>query len=125
METLAAPLLQRIPSFDRFGLSSFAQCVHTSFRIVQSGRPTVQLALTEVRATSEAGRSNSVQGMSSEHQFSLLFRGSHDVPLTQDTYAFEHAALGRFSMFIVPVGLRDGKACYYEAIFNRATGPVV
>jgi hypothetical protein len=115
LDCIAAPFLQRARCRDAFGLSSFAQCVHTPFRIVEDGRFTVSLDLIEARA-------NCPQEVSGEHQFSLLFRASDDAALRQDTYAFEHATLGRFSMFIVPVALRDGKARYYEAVFNRTPG---
>lgn len=85
----------------------------------------VRLELIEARSTSDARLSRAVEGDSAGHEFSLLFRGPHDVALTQDTYSFEHAALGRFSMFIVPVCPPDNGTCYYEAIFNRLPGPVV
>jgi hypothetical protein len=54
-------------------------------------------------------------------RFSLLFRGNADSLLGQDTYIFEHACLGRFEMFIVPVGRRGKVHCHYEAVFCRPT----
>ncbi len=55
-------------------------------------------------------------------KFSLLFRGLPSQPLAQDTYLFEHRMLGRFAMFIVPIGSRNAGYRLYEAIFNRPVG---
>lgn len=52
-------------------------------------------------------------------QFSLRFLGLAAQALPQDTYQFEHPRLGRFELFIVPVGLAQGRYCRYEAAFNR------
>ena len=53
-------------------------------------------------------------------KFSLLFRGDAIRPLGQNTYAFEHARIGRFEMFIVPIGREDQGQCHYEAVFHRS-----
>ena len=50
--------------------------------------------------------------------FSALFAGPKSVPLPQQTYRLQHATLGTFSVFLVPVG-RPGKELSYEATFNR------
>ncbi len=50
--------------------------------------------------------------------FSILFRGSADRALEQGTHEFAHPSMGKFDMFIVPVG-PDGKGMLYEAVFNR------
>ncbi len=52
-------------------------------------------------------------------KFSLLFRGMNGQALDQDTYLFEHAGIGQFAMFIVPIGAMDTNHDYYEAVFNR------
>jgi hypothetical protein len=52
-------------------------------------------------------------------KFSLLFEGAKDRPLEQNTYTFEHSALGRFLIFIVPVFSAASPQACYEAIFNR------
>lgn len=49
--------------------------------------------------------------------FTLLFRVADDRPLPQRIYPLEHDCLGRFELFLVPVGAdRDGTR--YEAVFN-------
>jgi len=51
-------------------------------------------------------------------QFSLFFRGPGDVLLPQRTYEFEHAKLGTFVLFLVPIK-QDENGVYYEAAFSR------
>lgn len=49
--------------------------------------------------------------------FSIVFRGPKDVLLPQRTYRMEHAEMGAFEIFLVPVG-PDDKGHRYEAIFT-------
>jgi len=51
--------------------------------------------------------------------FSLLFRGGGGPALRQNTYTVEHAALGSFKLFLVPVGTDDNGAEGYLATINR------
>jgi len=39
-----------------------------------------------------------------EHRFSLMFRGPAQPMLEQATYTLAHAVMGRFAIFLVPVG---------------------
>jgi hypothetical protein len=48
--------------------------------------------------------------------FRLGFEASRKSGLVQETYHFDHENLGRFSLFLVPVG---GSGIRYEAIINR------
>jgi hypothetical protein len=50
--------------------------------------------------------------------FSLVFRGPPDHLLPQGIYRFQHAAIGTFELFIVPIR-QDQHGLYYEAVFNR------
>lgn len=50
--------------------------------------------------------------------FSLIFEAKRGEPLPQGTYSLEHPSLGRFSLFLVPVG-RGAKGFFLEAIVNR------
>jgi hypothetical protein len=45
--------------------------------------------------------------------FSLFFDSSDQPPREQQIFALEHAELGRFDLFLVPVGPRQ-----YEAVVN-------
>jgi hypothetical protein len=49
--------------------------------------------------------------------FSVVFRGSGNVALPQRTYRMEHAGIGEFEIFLVPIG-PDEKGPRYEAVFN-------
>ena len=48
--------------------------------------------------------------------FSLVFRGPREIVLPQRIYALEHAELGRFEIFLVPIG-PDEVGMRYEAVF--------
>jgi hypothetical protein len=48
--------------------------------------------------------------------FSLVFYGPPHPVLPQRIYRFEHATLGSFDLFIVPIG-PEGEAMQYEAVF--------
>jgi hypothetical protein len=50
--------------------------------------------------------------------FSLTFRAGERDTISQGTYKFAHAALGRFSLFVVP-GESDSDGTTYEAVINH------
>jgi hypothetical protein len=58
----------------------------------------------------------------SKEAFSLTFRASAETSLTQKTFMIEHAKLGMFSLFIVPIVAKDKNNRYYEAVINRLHG---
>jgi hypothetical protein len=49
--------------------------------------------------------------------FSAVFRSRLPGHLPQGIYALENEAMGRLSIFLVPIGPRGGGMCY-EAVFN-------
>lgn len=51
-------------------------------------------------------------------QFSLIFSGPADSFLAQGTYEFTHPGMGRFALFIVPIG-SSPQGFRYQAVFNR------
>ena len=53
----------------------------------------------------------------SREPFSLLFRGPLDVVLPQRIYPLEHPDMGRFELFLVPIG-PDAEGMRYEAVFS-------
>jgi hypothetical protein len=86
--------------------ATFAGHLNSTFRLLDE--PTTELELVEV-----------FDGSTRDHiNFSLLFRGPLQPVLPQQIYPVEHAALGRFDLFVVPVK-RDTHGLYYEAVFNR------
>jgi hypothetical protein len=94
-------------------LATFVPEVGTRFGVLQAG---VTLQLVEARALSAQGRPE--RPANDEQPFALLFQGRADRPLTQATYALDHAALGRMAMFLVPVMRPKGGHQRYEAVFN-------
>jgi hypothetical protein len=114
----AAPVLGD-RSDEQLSFASFSKFVGSAF-IVQSGaEPRVTLEL--IRAVPQpALRAASAKAPDAHHEkFSLMFRGPQSASLAQNTYTFQHRHMGRFAMFIVPVGLKDQEHDYYQAIFNR------
>jgi hypothetical protein len=101
-------------SFD-FSKDMFAPHLNTSFRIrTRKGAFDLRLtSITDLKATSRipariAGRES----------FSLLFTAARKTgSLAEGTHILEHAALGRFSLFLVPVGEPTNR--HHEAIIVR------
>lgn len=51
--------------------------------------------------------------------FALLFLGPFDKVLSQKIYRMEHAEMGAFELFLVPVMVPSDRGIHYEALFNR------
>ncbi|MDQ6631800.1 MAG: hypothetical protein M3Y82_08580 [Verrucomicrobiota bacterium] len=107
-------------SFAKLRFATLAELVGTKFDVCQiSG--TTKLEMIEASASPDHGLGGKVIRKGEPETFSLMFRGSKDQPLQQSSYQFEHPKIGRFVMFIVPVG--DAAALtgsrYYQAVFNR------
>ncbi|HWF19506.1 MAG TPA: hypothetical protein VG754_09565 [Verrucomicrobiae bacterium] len=96
--------------------AKFAECLNTGFQVWINSTETMELRLAEVTSGLMAA-SNGQRGGQFE-SFSLMFHGPNSRFLPQKTYTFEHPRLGKFELFIVPVG-RDGDLFKYQAVFNR------
>jgi len=94
-------------------MAAFKSQLGTSFTINHEAAK-VKVKLVDV--TNLASRKQTAAG---KEGFSLLFRGPQENILKQNTYLIEHAQLGMLSFLIVPVGTRDTRSPYYEAIINR------
>jgi len=101
-------------------LATFEKHLHSTFRVRTGQVKTVDLELIKAGLLPlRTGREG--YGVDSIWEgFSLIFRGQPGEAITQDTYCFEHSKLGRFRMFIVPLGLQDSNELRYQAIFSRA-----
>jgi hypothetical protein len=94
--------------------STFEQYLNSIFRLSGSIYQPVDVTLIEVtdmmpaNTRSEPGR----------ECFTLLFRGE-SIALPQGTYTVEHAALGRFGLFLVPAGTDARGVQAYLATINR------
>ena len=54
----------------------------------------------------------------SREPFTIVFKGPHAPPLSQQMYTIEHESLKTIErLFLVPIGM-DQEGRYYEAIFN-------
>jgi hypothetical protein len=107
--------------------SKFAPRLSEPFAVVsESGR--VYLQLVEVNDLKQASISRSALGKKEdpafqaklrEESFTLLFRSTSEMALSQGTRTVEHDALGRLELFLTPVIRPDGPWRFYEAVFNR------
>lgn len=88
--------------------SGFASSLDTPFQLQFAPNQTLVLNLVRVSERRVSARDES---------FSILLRGPSAPLLPQATYTFEHAEMGTFALFIVPVE-RDQNGLYYEAVFT-------
>jgi hypothetical protein len=128
----AAVMLARVTAFgktlssamkdiplDELSYAALAAQLNSTFRVRSNPGHTVKLELIEASLSPEAPRKADRPAPRFE-RFSLLFRGAADELLEQKIHRFEQEQIGRFEMFIVPIGSRDKGHVYYEAVFNRA-----
>jgi hypothetical protein len=116
-----APFRFKEVSLERVSFSAFAAHLNSAFQVQTASGSAVHLRLVEVQPTPAFPASAAAEDASNE-KFSLLFQGALKQPLEQGSYWFEHEGIGRFAIFIVPIGSTETSHCYYEAIFNRPTG---
>lgn len=93
-------------------LAAFERQLNTTFSIHGRRKTSVKLvAVDDLRR-----KGTRAQG---KECFGLQFRGSYPNALKQNTYVIEHEKLGVFSFLLVPIGMKDKDAPYYEAIINH------
>lgn len=92
-----------------FTIDTFGGRVGEKFLIHPDDRTSLETELISATGLSE----------SPEHgrPFSVVFRGPGNVFLSQRTYRMEHAEVGAFEIFLVPIG-PDSEGHRYEAIFT-------
>ncbi len=93
----------------------FAPLLHDPFALGQAG-PDFTLELIEVSKLQDTGPLDP-RGEQRRTPFSLTFRGPRAPLLAQQIVRLEHATLGAFELFIVPIGV-DATGARYEAIFT-------
>ena len=105
---------------EELSYEALSKLVNTRFRVWVGQEDAVELELCEATPPriALAGGTN----QKAYESFSLFFRGPTDHVLAQRIYAFDCERLGRFELFIVPVG-RDQRGTKYEAAFNRLARP--
>ena len=115
---LSAPFRSGAIALEQISFQDFAGMVNTAFRVNAESR-TVELRLVVAKPGAAPMFAGAHTGDAGNEKFSLLFSGPAGEPLSQDTHHFEHQRIGRFQMFIVPVGPGELGSRYYEAVFNR------
>jgi len=96
----------------RHDLADFLPFVGTSFEVATAAVPRTRLTLVEAIALPARGQTTTpVTG----DAFSLLFDGGAATAIPSGTYTFTHPSLGRFALFLHPVG----RGQRYEVIVNR------
>jgi hypothetical protein len=98
-----------------FAKSTFEPYVDTVFRITSDRTTAVKSILISVADIGPVPD----QKLQGRECFVIKFRGTR--PLPQDRYELEHAALGKFELFLVPAG-KNRKRFYYQAVINRLNG---
>jgi hypothetical protein len=98
---------------EKLGRADFAEHLNTTFRAEAGPSEVFELELTDVKGIDE-GETGSKQ-----ERFSLMFSGPADRFYPQGTYQLEHERIGKFNLFIVPIGKASDGRLLYEAAFNR------
>jgi hypothetical protein len=89
---------------------SFSECLHSTFQVQVPGFGPVPVELTDVVEGDDSPRLE---------QFSLIFHNADGARLPQTIYDLQHEKLGTISLFLVPLGPREGRGMDYQAVFNR------
>lgn len=110
---------------EQISFEDFAAQVDTPFDARDGSGARAMLQLIEARAIAAHPANSPAAADAHNEKFSLFFIGSSLNPLSQDTCAFEHRAIGRFEMFISRVGPVGQGRCFYEAAFNRPSHPAL
>jgi hypothetical protein len=105
-----------------FTHETFAPYLNSTFRLSRGKGITFDATLVEVsdlRAKSQAS-ARSLKSKAREGDcFSLTFRAGERDTISQGTCKLSHAALGRFSLFVVPGGEPSADGVTYTAIINH------
>src|SRR5581483_8370954 len=108
---------------DKIPGATFSKHAGALFHVLEESGMGVFLRLIEVKPVLPSSSPNAARAEDVlNERFSLLFSGPSNRPLAQGSYVFENLGIGRFEMFIVPVGPQDSSPRYYEAVFNRPVG---
>lgn len=96
---------------------TFAAHLNERFCAVIEPGNEVELKLVEVAALASGSKGDESQRSLRQDPFTLVFSGPRDMPLEQGTFHVEHDQIGRFDLFLVPIG-EDQSNRQYEAVFN-------
>lgn len=107
---------------DQLKPETLLPCLNTRFRVGLDAAGFIELELVEVNVMNSPGQANPAAARPVQESFSLVFHGPDNRFLPQRIYPFEHNQIGRFELFIVPIGKKPG-SIEYQAVFNRLVKP--
>jgi hypothetical protein len=99
---------------DQLTVGMFAAYLGGKFRMHAAGDAVLEVELIEASALPV--RSSRMSQLRRE-PFSVIFRGPPSPWAQQGTYPIEHEKLGKYDLFLVPIG-PDEAGMRYQAIFN-------
>ena len=99
---------------ETFTVATFAERLGERFDLQAEDESSFAVELIEATAL---GSGEPAAGGDRRTPFSIVFRGPARPVLPQRIYRLEHAALGAFELFLVPIG-PDGAGMRYEAVFT-------
>ena len=108
------PGLPEANSDSHLNKETFARYLNTVFLMRYRNSRATALTLIELHDEPTAKQPVVIKTES----FSALFVGPANAPLRQNTYAIQHAAMGKFDLLLVPMG-KNKQGMIYEAVFNR------
>jgi hypothetical protein len=86
----------------------FSGQIDTAFRVEATSGSASRPPVLRLAGVADLPAAETIGAVGSDLCFAALFTGPKSAPLAQRTYRLHHAALGAFSVFLVPVG-RPGK----------------
>lgn len=87
----------------------YAECLNQDFIVEFAPEYKVTMKLIEVSKEEERHRQKS---------FSLTFGAPTDTPIDQRIFGIQNEKLGKFELFLVPVG-REDHVVLFQSVFNR------
>jgi hypothetical protein len=112
------PRIRELP-LAKIRFETLAGQLNSTFHVHVGEKGLVPLELIRVEVEEPAPLEKPNAPDAEFERFSLVFAGSREHWLPQETYLFEHPRIGRFELFIVPVLTLDSTRHKYEAVFNR------
>ncbi len=100
---------------DKFTAETFTRHLNQTFRIHYGQGESFDAALSEVNKMGREPQED--DPLAKRRPFSIILHGPSTPILPQAIYTLEHEALGRLSLFLVPLG-PAGDNMQYEALFT-------
>ena len=101
---------------EQFTIDTFTPRIGEVFQVHVAGMPPLEAVLESVTEIPVTGW-RPQEATEHRQPFSLLFLGPPQVVLPQAIYRFEHAGIGAFEIFIVPLS-RTNEGVRYEVVFS-------